>query len=208
MKLLTSWQGRSRSLLVLASMQGVVCMLLAAGANANAIDAQGCCALLAAVRRGHEAVITRLVSAKARLQLSAAELSCALCAAVAEGDTSLLERFIAAGADVSVGDYNQQTALHVAATQGKINLVSVRMLCQRTEAGLRVLCCVLPADVWSLLLLLLLLLFQVKLLVEQGRADVSAVDRFGRTPLAEAHSVGAAEVAAYLSSVGSSSCDR
>lgn len=187
-----------------------MCMLLAAGTNANAIDAQGCCALLAAVRGGHDAVITRLVSAKARLQLPPAELSCVLCAAVAEGDTLLLQRFIAAGADVSVGDYNQQTALHVAAAQGKINLVSVRMLCLRTDAGLRVLCCALPqaADIWSLLLLLLLLLFQVKLLVEQGRADVSAVDRFGRTPLDEAHSVGAAEIAAYLSSVGSSSRDR
>lgn len=38
------------------------------------------------------------------------------------------------------------------------------------------------------------------LLVEEGGADLSAADRWGATPLAEAKRVGAAEVIAYLNS--------
>jgi ankyrin repeat protein len=41
---------------------------------------------------------------------------------------------------------------------------------------------------------------QVMLLVEEGGADLSAKDRWGATPLDEAQRVGAADVAAYLSS--------
>lgn len=43
-------------------------------------------------------------------------------------------------------------------------------------------------------------LVQVRLLVEEGGADLAAADRWGATPLAEAKRVGAADVAAYLSS--------
>lgn len=45
-----------------------------------------------------------------------------------------------------------------------------------------------------------LCLCQVKLLVEEGGADLAAQDRWGATPLDEAQRVGAADVAAYLSS--------
>jgi ankyrin repeat protein len=106
-------------------LQAVVSVLLAAGAKPNASlgDALAGCALLAAVRKGHDAVISQLVSAGAKLQLPAGELSCALCSAVAVGDGQLLRRYIAAGADASVCDYNGQTPLHVAASQGKLDLV-------------------------------------------------------------------------------------
>jgi hypothetical protein len=39
---------------------------------------------------------------------------------------------------------------------------------------------------------------QVKLLVEQGGARVSSLDRFGKTPLHEAQHVNAADVLSYL----------
>jgi ankyrin repeat protein len=106
-------------------LQTMVSVLLAAGANPNASDALAGCCLLAAVRKGHDAVISQLVSAGAKLQLPAGELSCALCSAVAAGDGQLLRRYIAAGADASVCDYNGQTPLHVAASHGKMDLVSV-----------------------------------------------------------------------------------
>jgi hypothetical protein len=42
---------------------------------------------------------------------------------------------------------------------------------------------------------------QVKLLVEQGGARISALDRFGKTPLDEAQHANAADVLSYLSTV-------
>jgi hypothetical protein len=63
-----------------------VSLLLSAGANPNASDSLAGCALLAAVRKGHDSVITQLVAAGARLQLPAAELANALCNAVTAGE--------------------------------------------------------------------------------------------------------------------------
>jgi ankyrin repeat protein len=54
-----------------------------------------------------------------------------------------------------------------------------------------------------LLLLLLLPHNQVKLIVEEGRANLAAVDRAGRTALDEAQHAGAGEVVSYLSSSSS-----
>lgn len=57
----------------------------------------------------------------------------------------------------------------------------------------------------SLLLVLLLPgVLQMVLLVEQGHANVSAVDRFGRTALDEAQQARAADVISYLNSRSSS----
>jgi hypothetical protein len=43
---------------------------------------------------------------------------------------------------------------------------------------------------------------QVRVLAEDGKADISVVDRWGATPLDEAIRVGAKPVAQYLQSLG------
>ena len=42
---------------------------------------------------------------------------------------------------------------------------------------------------------------QVRFLIEEGKADVSSKDRWGKTALEEAHRVGAAPVIEYLEHV-------
>jgi potassium channel len=109
-------------------LQAVVAALLTAGANPNASDNLGGCALLEAVKGNHMGVLAALRAAGSTLQLSGEELSSILCSLAKAGgqqDAELLRRYIDAGADMSAADYDGRTALHIAAAEGSLPMVQL-----------------------------------------------------------------------------------
>ncbi len=98
-------------------------LLLSAGANPNATDAFGGCALVEAAKTGRTDIIQALRGAKATLNLGPGDLGSALCNMVQARDKMLLRAYLAAGADVDASDYDRRTALHIAAAEGDLDMV-------------------------------------------------------------------------------------
>lgn len=88
--------------------QGVVEVLLAAGASPNHRDTVEGCPLLEAAKKGHEHIIDRLVAAGGSMGRSPA-IAARLCAAVVMGDLQLLRCMLRAGADPLSADYDLRT---------------------------------------------------------------------------------------------------
>ncbi|KAF6256108.1 hypothetical protein COO60DRAFT_1702472 [Scenedesmus sp. NREL 46B-D3] len=116
----------------------------------------------------------------------ALQLASLLCNCVYECNLPLLRRLLRAGAPVDVGDYDKRTALHVSAAEGNavmLSLVSFEGVGVRCE-GVRA---TMSAGGG-----------QVRVLVEEGGADMGVRDRWGYSPLDEAQRVGATQVIDYL----------
>eukprot|EP00879_Flechtneria_rotunda_P011143 GHRR01011641.1.p1 GENE.GHRR01011641.1~~GHRR01011641.1.p1 ORF type:complete len:698 (+),score=354.14 GHRR01011641.1:186-2279(+) len=183
-----------RTGLMLAAAHGhtsVVSMLLSAGANPNVHDNVGGSPLLEAVRNGRASadasadqmfgLIRQLTAAGARLQLSSIELSTKLCNLVMQHQQLLPASL---GPQEQLAQRQHCVALlrrYIAAGAD----VSAGDYDSRTPLHL-------AAAEGSLEM--------VRLLVEEGGADLSATDRWGATPLDEAKRVKAIDVARYLSS--------
>ncbi|KAI8470071.1 MAG: ankyrin repeat-containing domain protein [Monoraphidium minutum] len=154
--------------------RGLTALLLEAGANPNARDNLGGCALQArararapraggggaeAVKAGRAEITADLMAAGADLGLGTGELASVLCNLVYAKNGALLAAYLGAGADPNASDYDKRAALHIAAAEGDLEMV--------------------------------------KLLVAQG-ASPGVRDRWGNTPADEAKRVGAKAAAEFL----------
>ena len=157
--------------------------------------------------------------ARCRLDLPPTEAATHLCTCVFDCNVPLLRRFIKAGAMVNCGNFDARTALHVAAAEG--NLAAVRAF---PPIAVPAACWVEPEEhlaeewPWSQSCIFpgsalpsahfriawpckgghVLGCVQVRVLVEEGKAELGCADRWGSTPLDEAMRMGARPVMDYL----------
>jgi ankyrin repeat protein/CRP-like cAMP-binding protein len=192
----------ARSALALAAAKGhldIVTLLLASQANPNLVDNLNSSPLMEACKAGHDGVIRALIAGGATWHLGTVATASELCTCVFEGNLPLLRRFIAAGARADAGDYDERTPLHIACC-GEFSCLFQCFVCLDLHPSPPLPPLTAPAkpnhtpspeNALS----------AVKLLVDGG-ANISALDRFGSTPLDEAVRVGARPVAAYLTELG------
>lgn len=101
---------------------------LALGANPWAVAADGCHALQAAIRQGHEACVAwalALPNARDHLDEPDAHGYPPVVWAAAQGYVAMVQALLAAGADIQRRGPRQQTALHRAATLDNPRLLKV-----------------------------------------------------------------------------------
>ncbi|KAL4432460.1 hypothetical protein ABPG77_001759 [Micractinium sp. CCAP 211/92] len=94
-------------------------LLLGAGGNANAANAQGTTALHAAATNGHNKCVQRLLAAGAAADARNWEGITPLICAAHNSQTACVQQLLAAGADVSAADNNGNTPLLWAANHNK-----------------------------------------------------------------------------------------
>eukprot|EP00753_Platysulcus_tardus_P013122 PLAT3624.2.p1 GENE.PLAT3624.2~~PLAT3624.2.p1 ORF type:complete len:435 (-),score=69.56 PLAT3624.2:100-1404(-) len=109
----------------LARSGSVVEALLAAGADINAVDKNGCSPLLAASFRGHVAAVEALLSAGADVNLGDVALRSPLFNAAWRGHQTVVEALIAAAADVNLCDGPGCSPLFMASWSGHLSVVEV-----------------------------------------------------------------------------------
>jgi uncharacterized protein len=87
--------------------------LLAAGANPNAVDRDGCTALMFAVGTGEDAIVKTLLAAKASVNSRAADGRTPITVAIGAGEFELVQLMLQRGPDLKGTDAAGRTLLHV-----------------------------------------------------------------------------------------------
>ncbi|ODS63902.1 MAG: hypothetical protein ABS41_04450 [Arenimonas sp. SCN 70-307] len=125
------WQLPGRTLapadLPAAAMAGdaeAVSRLLELGLPVDAVDAQGCTALLRAAGGGHEAVVGLLLDQRADPRIAARTGATPLSAAISMRHAAVVDRLLAAGAEPDLPLPGEVTPLMLAAALGQPELVS------------------------------------------------------------------------------------
>jgi hypothetical protein len=115
---------------------GAVVRLVALGLPVDAVDAQGCSALLRAAGGGHLAVVDHLLGLHANAALAARTGATPLSAAISMRHAAVVDRLLAAGADPELPMPGGVTPLMLAAALGLPDLVS-RLLRAGASVGAR-----------------------------------------------------------------------
>ncbi|KAL1507685.1 hypothetical protein AB1Y20_007299 [Prymnesium parvum] len=110
-------------------------VLLAHGADVNAVDRFARTPLREAVLHGKTEVIRLLREAGGELKLSTAEIASSLCSATAMADGALIRSYLAAGADPDAADYDKRTPLMLSAVEGASSICKV-LLSQKANPTL------------------------------------------------------------------------
>lgn len=125
------WQLPARPLqpsdLPAAAMAGdeqAVARLLELGLPVNAVDAQGCTALLRAAGGGHEAVVDQLLARGADARIAARTGATPLSAAISMRHLGVVDRLLRAGAEPDLPLPGEVTPLMLAAALGQPELIS------------------------------------------------------------------------------------
>ncbi len=99
--------------------------LIAAGADINAVNAQGRSALMGAVYVRNRRIVRELLMEGANVNTVDAEGRTALMFAVVNGDMEIVQMLLDAGADVSIQDKNKHTATSIAERHKNKSLVKL-----------------------------------------------------------------------------------
>ncbi len=164
---------------------GAVSRLIDLGLPINAVDSQGCSALLRAAGGGHLDVLDVLLKRRADTTIAAATGATALSAAVSMRHAQVVERLLEFGADVDQPVAGGVTPLMLAAALGLADMVA-RLLAHRAdirktdESGLGALHCACMHAFHSHDRQRTMALLDTLLLSD---ADVDAASRLGETPL-------------------------
>ncbi len=114
--------------LIIAASTGqldAIRMLLAIGANADAVDDQGQSALTHAVNFGRTDIVETLLAAGAKLDAPDHQGMTALFHAAFHANAPLVELLLKSGADVNAKDLTGMTALMCAASKGDVGVINM-----------------------------------------------------------------------------------
>ena len=118
----------------------VVDLLLARGAEVNAIDCRGLTPLHWAVEKQHEDVVRLLVVGKANVNAKDCDGETPLYLAAKRGLVAVVELLLAKGADVNAQEKTGETPLHRVARRGSLDVAKLLLAAKanvniRTKAG-------------------------------------------------------------------------